>query len=209
MDGKTIELELRAEVWPQAQESLKKHLEEIGVLHSQTKRLSVMYFGNIGAKKIDVRVRITNGDCEVVIKSGSFGSHDRVEMSQKINSTQFLGIIKIFTQFDFAMKIGERETFNYALPDDITVSLVSAGSISYIELEKMSSKSDVDQNHKQLKKLADQLGLQLLESEEEFDLLCKRLDQKVDWPFHGTDDEYTRLTEIINRYVNYQKTAKP
>lgn len=204
MDEKTIELELRAEVPAQDQEVFKKHLEEMGNLHSQTKRLSVMYFGSIGTKKSDIRVRITNGECEVVVKSGLFGSHDRVEVAQKINPTQFLGMVKIFAQLDFTIEIGEREIFNYELPDNIMVSLVSAKPIVYVELEKMSSISDVDNNNSQLKKLADQLKLKLL-SEEEFNALCKRLAEMVDWPFCGTSEEYAKLTKLVNRYTNYQR----
>lgn len=199
---KKIELELRAEILPQDQELLKKRLGEIGVLHSHTKRLSVMYFGNIGTKKLDTRVRITNGECEVVVKSGSFGAHDRIEVAQKINPEQFLGMAKIFAQFGFTIEIGERETFNYSLPGDITVSLVSAGPILYIELEKMSSEIDVEKNNQLLKRWANRLGLQLLKSEKEFDVLCKRLAEKVDWPFRGTSEEYTKLNELFNHYLN-------
>lgn len=201
MDEKTTELELRAEISPQNKESLKKKLMELGALHSQTERLSVMYFGSVGIKKIDIRVRITNGECEVVVKSGSFGSHDRIEVAQKIDATHLLGMVKIFAQFGFAMEIGERETFNYKLPGEILVSLVSAGPIVYVELEKMSSRSDLDQNRRQLKELSDSLELQLLD-EKEFDSLCDRLAEKIDWPFHGNDEEYKRLAELINRYTN-------
>lgn len=201
MDEKTTELELRAEISPQDKESFRKKLMGLGTLHSQTERLSVMYFGNVGTKKIDVRVRITNGECEVVVKSGSFGSHDRIEIAQEIDAAHFLGMVKIFTQFGFVTEVGERETFNYKLPDGVVVSLVSAGPIAYVELEKMSSRSDLDQNKKQLKELSDSLELQLLD-EKEFDSLCERLAKKIDWPFHGTDEEYKKLAELINRYTN-------
>ncbi len=199
---KKIELELRAKISSQSKESFKKRLGKMGVLHSHTKRLSVMFFGNIGTKKLDIRVRITNGECEVVVKSGSFGAHDRIEMAQKINPEEFLGMVKIFTQFGFTMEIGERETFNYTLPDDITISLVSAGPISYIELEKMSSEIDVEKNNQLLKQYADQLRLQLLKSEKEFNALCKHLTEKVDWSFRGTSEEYTRLNELFSHYLN-------
>lgn len=199
---KKIELELRAEISPQGKKLFKKRLVETGTLHSHTKRLSIMYFGNIGTKKLDIRVRVTNGECEVVVKSGSFGAHDRIEVSQKINPKEFLGMVKIFVQFGFTMEIGERETFNYTLPDDVMVSLVFAGSISYIELEKMSSEIDVKKNNQLLRQWANRLGLQLLKSEKEFDILCKRLAEKVDWPFHGTNEEYIRLNELFNRYLN-------
>lgn len=201
---KKIELELRAEIPTQDKELFQNRLGEVGVLHSHTKRLSIMYFGNIGTKKLDIRVRVTNGKCEVVVKSGSFGAHDRIEVAQKINPKEFLGMVKIFAQFGFRMKVGERETFNYALPNDIIVSLVSAGPISYIELEKMSSEIDIEKNNQLLRHLADQLGLRLLKSEKEFDALCKRLTEKVDWLFHGTNEEYIRLNELFNRYLNEQ-----
>ncbi|MEK7527285.1 MAG: hypothetical protein AAB537_02655 [Patescibacteria group bacterium] len=200
MNDKTIELELRAEVSQKNQETLRASLEKIGVLHSHTKRLSIMYFGSIDTKKLDIRTRITNGECEVVVKSGSFGSHDRVEVVQNITPEQFLGFVKIFAQFDFVTKVGERETFNYTLPDNIIASFVFAGSISYIEIEKMSSPGEVKQNNEHLKKVVEQLGLQLLKSEEEFDNLCKRLDEEVDWSFHGSKEEYVKLGELLRRH---------
>ena len=138
---------------------------------------------------------------EVVVKSGLFGSHDRIEVSQKIAPEQFLGMVRIFSQFGFSLKVGERETINYALPDDIMASLVTAGSISYIELEKMSSSSSIDKDHRQVKEFSEQFGLNLLKSEEAFDELCKRLDKDVDWSFHGTDEEYDRLAKLLDRYT--------
>lgn len=202
MDEKTTELELRAEILLQDKKLLKRKLTELGTLHSQTERLSVMYFGSVGTKKIDIRVRITNGECEVVVKSGSFGSPDRTEVAQKIDIAHFLSMVKIFAQLGFSMEVGERETFNYKIPGEIIVSLVSAGPIAYVELEKMSSRSNLDQNKKQLKELSDTLELQLL-NEKEFDSLCERLAEKVDWSFHGTDEEYRKLEKLINRYTNF------
>ena len=205
---KKIELELRAEVQTQKRELFQRLLADVGVSHSHTKRLSVMYFGDMGTKKLDIRVRVTNGECEVVVKSGSFGAHDRIEIAQKINPEEFLGMVKIFTQLDFTIEISERETLNYTLPDDIMVSLVSAGPISYIELEKMSSEFDVEKNNQLLKQWANRLGLQLLKSEKEFDILCKRLAERVDWPFHGTNEEYIRLNELFNCYLNINDKRK-
>ena len=159
-----------------------------------------MFFGEIGEKKIDVRVRITNGKGEVVIKTGAFGSHDRTETSQEIDSTQFIGMVKIFTQLGFVAKIGERKTFNYILPDKVIASVVVAGPISYIELEKMSSEADLEENNYKLMKIANKLRLRLLNSEEEFDMLCKRLTENVDWPFLGTKDNFSRLEGLISHY---------
>ncbi len=152
-------------------------------------------------KKIDIRIRVTNGDCEVVVKSGSFGAHNRVERAQKISQEQFLGMVKIFTQLGFSMKVGGREIINYKLSDNIMVSLVLAGQIAYVELEKMSSKSDLDENYKQLQQLADRLTLNLLQSEADFNELCEDLTKTVDWQFNDTIEDYEKLKKIFKNYI--------
>lgn len=202
MNENNIEVEFRAEILPPDLEKIKRQLGKLGTLSSKTKRLSFMCFGNVGTKKIDIRVRTTNGACEVVVKSGSFGAHDRIEIAQDIVPAQFLGMVKVFSQFGFTMKLGERETFNYALPSSITVSLVSAGPIAYVEIEKMSSKQDVELNKRKLQGLADLLQLQLLESEERFNELCDRLSKGVDRPFRGTNEDYGKLSGLLKKYTN-------
>ncbi len=198
---KSIELELRAEILPNDREALVKRLDKAGVFHSDTKRMSVMCFGVIGGKKTDVRIRVTNGECEVVLKQGtSFGGHDRVEVSQEISADQFVGMVKIFARFGFKIKVGEREAVNYTFPGDVMVSLASGGNISYIELEKMSSKNDLEENKAELHQLADQLKINLLKSEEEYLAICRRLD-KVDWRFHGTSEEYAKLEKLVNLHT--------
>lgn len=199
MAEKIIELEIRSEIQVNEYENIKKNLEKIGIPYSHTKRLSVMFFGAIGTKKIDIRVRITNKESEIVIKSGAFGSYDRVEISQKISNDQFLGIVRIFSQLNFKMEVGERETFNFMLSGGITASLVSAGSIKYLEIEKMSSVRDVSKNNIKLKKIATQLKLEIL-TENDFDLLCTRLAEAVDWPFHGEKVQYTKLSKLLQTY---------
>jgi hypothetical protein len=129
-----------------------------------------MCFGKTEKKKLDIRIRITNGNSEVVMKAGPYGSHDRTELAQQIDSAQFIGMVRLFAQLDFEMKYGERETTNYSLPDEVTVSVVSAGDIAYIELEKMSSESDVDANGDALKKIGNELALKFLD-EGSFDAL--------------------------------------
>jgi ubiquinone/menaquinone biosynthesis C-methylase UbiE len=201
MNERTIELELRSEVMEQDRENLGKHLNEIGILRSRTRRLSVMLFGEVAEKKIDIRIRITNGECEVVVKSGSFGSHDRIEISQKIYPDQFLGMVSLLSQLGFLMEVGERETFNYELPNGVIISMVFAGEIAYVELEKMSSKLDLDENNVQLMSVARQLKLRILD-EKGFEDLCKRLTKTVDWSFCNTADDYKKLEQMFENYTN-------
>jgi len=200
MEKRTIELELRAEIEPRELARIRRALVKKGRLRSHTKRLSVMYFQDGGSKNLDIRVRITNGASEVVMKTGAFGSHDRTELPQKIGSDQFLGMVRIFAQLGFKMKVGERETFNYALPGGIVISVVSAGPVAYVELEKMSSPSEIDRNKKKLEKIAEELRLTIMSSDKDFDMICSRLDETVDWKFLGSDKDYKTLANLLRRY---------
>jgi len=201
MNDKMIELELRAEISPDVVENIKRRLRKLGNPGSHTKRFSVMYFGMMDKKNIDIRVRVTNGDCEVVIKVGSYGAPDRIEITQLISMEQFIGFVKIFSQFGFTAKVGERETYNYLFPNDITISLVIAGTIAYIELEKMSFPQDVNNNTNELKIIASQLNLNLLNSERQFDELCKRLDEKIDRSFSGSMKDYKIIKKILKEQM--------
>jgi len=201
MKEKSIELELRAEVPLAEYQKVKKRLDILGRLNSETRRLSAMFFGQINKQKIDLRVRVTNGESEVVVKLGEWGSSDRTEVAQKIKSDQFLGLIKLFSCFNFIAKIGEREILNYVFPGDITVSLACTGPIAYIELECMSYRSEVEVNRKKLLNLAKQLRLKLFTSEVEFDQLCQRLTDEVDWIFHNTKKDYTKLAKLFKKYI--------
>ncbi len=202
MSEHPIELELRAELSATQKIELLKQLSEIGNLTSETKRLSVMFFGEIKNKKLDIRVRVTNGECEIVSKAGEYGSHNRTEVSQKIQPAQFVGMVKLLSQFGFQTKVGERETVNYSLPNNITASVVSAKHISYLELEKISTQADEHKNHDELKTLADKLEVSLISSEDEFEALCQRLNQVDDWEFHYLETDYQKLETILQNYFN-------
>jgi len=197
MRSKNIELELRAKIDFKNLDKIKKNLEKIAKKISKTNRLSVMFFGKINNKPKDIRVRITNDECELVIKTGSFYSPNRVEISQKIQIKQFIGIIKIFSQLGFRSEIGERETFNYEIPNNIIISLVTADKVAYIELEKMSDKKTVIKNMVELKKLAKNLNLKIMK-EKEFNNFCKYLTDKVDKEFKNTPTEYKKLQKYID-----------
>lgn len=199
MNTKTIEVELRAEILPADVERIKSKLNELGYLLSSTKRLSVMYFGEINGQKTDIRVRITDGDCEIAAKFGSFDSHDRMELCQAINKNQFIGMVRMFSQFKFNTKIGERITHNYQLPNGVVASLVFAGNIAYVELERMSSEPEVSEGKLILQKIADKLNLKILD-EHRFEALCQKLSKECDWPFNGSDEDYTKLQKIFSAY---------
>lgn len=197
---KNIELELRAEIPKSDFGGMLGKLKRSGKLISKTRRLSVMYFGGVGRKKFDIRVRITNGDSEVVIKKGSTHSHNRIEVSRSIEKSQFIGMVKIMAELGFYMKVGERENYNFDFGDGVMVSLVKAGSVSYLEIEKMSTPKEQKLIKKELIKIASSLDVKLIKNRKEFLNLCDRLSNGIDWKFNQTGGDYKKLTGLLGKF---------
>jgi hypothetical protein len=196
-----IELELRAEISPENIPKIQEALTQLGQPQDLTKRLSVMMFGQVNNTPLDIRIRVTNGKCEVVSKAGVFGSHNRTEAAAKILPNEFLSMVKVFSQLDFESKIGEREQQDFALPNGVTATIVKAQHLAYLELEKLSSLEHESSDLKLLEDLGKQLGLNFIATEDEFQELISRLNTEVDWQFSHTTEDYTRLESLLDTYL--------
>ena len=159
-----------------------------------------MYFGKIDKVSLDVRIRITNGESEIAIKKGALHAHDRIEMSQPIDKPQFMGMTQLYSLFDFKSEVAERETHNFDMSRNIVFSLVKAGDIVYSEIEKMSSKQEVEKNKKELQDILDNFRLKTIVTEKEFNNLCNRLSKHSDWPFTGSKRDMTKLKRLLAKY---------
>ena len=196
-----IELELRAEVTFDQLEKLYFNLNKRTKKLSQTRRLSVMFLGKINKSNFDIRVRISsNGKAEIVVKKGDFHVHDRIENSQEITKNQFIGIVKILVLFGFKSKVTERENFEFDLDNNITLVLVKARSIAYVEIEKMSNIKNLEKNKSELSSIVKNFDLKIIKDDKEFNKLCNRLTKYSDWVFDGSDDHIVKLTSMLNLY---------
>lgn len=196
-----IELELRAEVSLNQFEGLLADLNKRQKLLSHTKRLSVIFLGVINQVNFDIRVRTSSdGETELVVKRGDYHAHNRVESSQKIKKDQFIGIVKIFSLFGFQSKVTERENFVFDLGNDTTMVLVKAGSIAYVEIEKMSHEKNMDENKAELLRIINNFNLKLIDSGDEFNELCDRLTRYCDWVFDSTASHIEKLEAMLKSY---------
>lgn len=196
-----IELELRAEVSSDKFNELINYLNNKFKQISHTKRLSAMFLGTINQNNFDIRVRIdSNGKAEIVSKKGDFHAHDRIETSQQIEKSQFLGIVKILSLFGFESKITERENFIFDLDNGVSLVLVKAGSIAYVEIEKMSNSENIEENRKELLSLAKDLGVTIIKDDKEFNELCDRLTNLSDKKFSGSNEEIGSLEQMLGQY---------
>ncbi len=198
---KNIELEFRAEVDSKKFKNLLRKLQIQTNPISFTRRLSVMYFGKSNKKEpLDIRVRVTNGAAEIALKKGALHSHDRVEIITPIDKSIFLDMVNIFYHQGFETKVAERETHNFNLGNNIIFSLVKAGKIAYVEVEKMSSKKDIEKNKKQVLGVMSEYGLNIIKSKREFDELCDRLSKYSDWKYKNSNKDQSGLKKLVSKY---------
>ena len=196
-----IELELRAEISLDRFDSLLFDLKKKQKLLLKTKRLSVMFLGVVNQTNIDIRVRASsNGETELVIKKGDYHSHNRIEFSQDIKRNQFINIVKILSLFSFRARVTERDNFSFDLGNSVTMTLVKARSIAYIEIEKMSHEKNRDENRDELLRIINRFNLKLIDSEDEFNELCDRLTRHCDWVFDGTVNHIEKLETMLKGY---------
>lgn len=195
-----IECEIRAEVKVDEFDSLLDQLKTKGKYLNRTDRLSVMFFRCSDSGDYDLRVRVTNGEYEVVLKRGDHHAADRVETEQKITQDQFIGMVRVFRQFNWdSAKVGERETYNLDFGDGVLVSLVRAGDIAYLEIEKMANEEKLKQTQAELEALANELGVQIIQTREEYYALCQRYTDETDWMLEGVEPDYQRLAEQLKK----------
>lgn len=199
--SKDIELELRAEILSKDFDTVLSQLKEGRKFISHTSRLSVMFFGRYDDEAIDIRVRVTDGKSEVVIKKGDLHSNDRTEVSQEIINEQFIGMVRVMSQLRFDSKVGERETWNFEFPNKVIISLVKAGELSYLEIEKMTDEVSQQEDKEELLDIAKEMDIKLVESKEQFDNFCMRLLEVGDWKFNNTEEDYIKLEGTLkNKY---------
>lgn len=199
---KNIELEIRAIIKKEDFDTIFKKLKKIGKLVSKTNRLSVMFYGICEKNSFDIKVRITDGTSEVVIKKGDFHSHNRTEYAQGISNNEFLNMVRIFSQFGFGAKVFERSTLNFQFPDNVMLSLVKAGSYSYLEIEKMTDKKNQSEDKIILQNIAKELGVVIMEDKKSYYDFCNMLTEKVDWSFFGTKKDFLKLEKLLKQRMS-------
>ena len=199
---KNIECEIRAIINQAEIPALIKQLKQRGKLVKETKRLSVMFFRYDTEQDLDLRVRETNGQCEIVMKRGDHHSHDRVETSQDINLDQFVGLTKIVLQFDWdKTKVGERDSIVFDLGNGIEAAVATGGHYSYLELEKMASQKTLPEIQKELEAIAHELNVDLIKTKDEYYAFCQKLTDEVDWRISDKPEDYQRLEKQLFDHV--------
>ena len=207
MPHQHIELEVRGEVNTREIPAIVKRLQALGFASEPvTRRTSVMSFGHVINDKrfhateddhADVRCRVTNGEAEIVAKIGPPHAHNRREIAIPLAVREMIGIAQLFGAMGFSSKIGSRIGNNFTKADVCVTIAQSNSDLAYIELEIISDAEHETRDLQRLRDLGEQLGVTLWKGRQEFDEFCKRLTERDDWEFGGTDKDIKRLKDEI------------
>ena len=168
---KNFEVELRGPISKTKITELVKLFRKEGRFKARKDRVLVCFFKAKNKKEfregiVDLRVRSTNGDLEIVLKMGKWGgSEHREEFRLTLHPGQFDAALVLFAQLGFdegIWAIRRGEVYDYK---GIEFSLVEVPNHSYyFEAEKMvNKKTDIAQAKKTITALCAKLGLALFD----------------------------------------------
>jgi predicted adenylyl cyclase CyaB len=188
---KNIEIEIRGPLTKEKFEDLVRLFESEGKKIAEKNRILIDYStfldGGIKNRQKDIRLRVTNGIPEIIVKVGKWGGTDhRKELSIFINQGGFDTLVEIFGELGFRkgmLCVRKSKVYEYK---DIEFALVEVpGHSYYYEAEKMShEKEDVNKIIKEIKNVCKDLNLKVFNKKQFFayvDKLNKEANEIFDY----------------------------
>ena len=158
-----FEIEIRGPLTLEQKNKLEKFLSENGKIVKEYER-SQWIFGLSLKKRIDLRIKVTNGVHEFVLKVGKLGSSNRKEISipfpeEKLD--QSLEFLKHLGKREGVTAVRNAKIYQYK---DIEWAVVEVpGHSYYFEAEKLvDAKSEGKKAQEEMEKVANKLGLKVL-----------------------------------------------
>ena len=154
---KNIEIEIRGPLSKKEFDNLVKFFEKKGTKTSEKDRVLIDYStfleGGVEKRKKDIRLRVTNGIPEIIVKVGEWGgTEQRKELSAFTKPGEFDTLVEIFGELGFCkgmLCVRKSKVFEYK---DIEFALVEVpGHSFYYEAEKMADRVAIIDHGKILK----------------------------------------------------------
>ncbi len=188
---KNVEVEIRGPLSKEQFKRLAKKFVAQGKVKNKKERVLIDYStflpGGIKNRTKDIRLRVTNGIPEVIVKIGTWGKNEnRKELSLLAKPGEFDKMVEIFSVLGFTkgvLCIRKSQVFDYR---GIEFALTEVpGHSYYYEAEKMiadnkDSKKVIDQ----IASVCHELGLKIY-SQSEFFNYIKKLNKEANEIFHS------------------------
>jgi len=171
---RNIEVELRGPISLEKIQEIEEIFQKGGKFKKNKNRVLIDYSSSISAEDIsgrtkDIRLRVTNGIPEIIIKTGRWGGTDsRKEISVFTNKGEFDNLVHIFGSIGLkkgVLCVRNSKVYDYK---GIEFALVEVpGHSYYFEAEKMvGSESEKLAAVKTIGSVCKELGLKVFSSEE-------------------------------------------
>ncbi len=177
---KNIEIEIRGPLLKEEFDNLVKFFENEGKKTSEKNRVLIDYStfleGGVENRKKDIRLRVTNGIPEIIVKVGEWGgTEQRKELSAFTKSGEFDTLVEIFGELGFGkgmLCVRKSKVYEYK---DIEFALVEVpGHSYYYEAEKMANKKeDSAELIKEIENVCKELGLNIFDKKQFFAYIDK------------------------------------
>lgn len=180
---KTFEVELRGPLTPTTKKKLLKFLDSHGKKVKEYKRTQWI-FGLSHQKKIDFRIKQTNGECEFSLKAGKLSDTNRHEISipfVKDRLQQALDLAKYLGRNEGLIAKRNASIYSYKGIEWAVVDV--PGHSSYFEAEKLVKNKDAaGKAEKEIRRVAEELGLNIFADKELMGYI-RKLDKEANKKF--------------------------
>src|SRR3990167_9830696 len=177
---KNIEIEIRGPLTKEEFDNLVKLFENKGKKTSKKDRVLIDYYtfleGGVENRHKDIRLRVTNGIPEIIVKVGEWGgTEQRKELSVFTKQGEFDTLVEIFGALGFykgMLCVRKSKVYEYK---GIEFALVEVpGHSYYYEAEKMAhEKEDAEKIIKEIKNVCKDLSLKVFDKKQFFEYIDK------------------------------------
>lgn len=177
------EIELRGQLSTKQKNKLENFLAKNGKLVKEYKRIQWCFDRNL-QKKIDLRLKITNGEAEFSLKDGGLSEANRKEISIPIPTNklkQAKDFLKILDYREGIIAWRNAKIYSY---ENIEWAIVEVPNFGYyFEAEKLvKNKKDGQEAENEIRSVTSKLGLKLMTAQETIEYI-KLLDRKANKAF--------------------------
>ncbi len=195
-----IEVELRGLLDRNECDKLTSFLEDNGKKIGESLRLLIDYTPFKEDKNLDVRLRITGEDAEIMIKKGKYLSSARKEISLKIGKRDVPNAIEALGALGYTKGIvAIRKIYKYIYGEiEFAVSDIAKvnddlstipSQAFFFEAEMMTDEEEVGNAKKEISNLLNKLGLSQIDEEKFRDYVLNEVNKRFNLVFDSSIDK--------------------
>lgn len=202
---KKIEVEVRGLLTKEKYGLVNSFLQKNGQFVVKNDRFMVIFSDmtvlNSGTDKADdIRIRITNGCPEIIVKKGKWGATGaREEICTKVQKGEFVNLVKTMAALGYKNgMLAERKSVIYKY-QDVEFSIVEVpGHSWYFEGEIMVENEELlEESKKKIMTVCNSLDLEIF-SDDEFYSYVDRLDKETNTDYDFERDGIKKFEKFLN-----------